>query len=457
MAADRGTSEFKLVVDEDGKDKDSDDEPAFHAKTDRIILPNEDITIVHGRYQEGVIPLPPDIMHAYVILKLYNVWEKFNCCTRFIYVLTMIICVVTQFTILIILYCEKNEDIDDEDDENELYSHGPPELVVSKLASLILVGSQNTIQLFAASEIYKLYHNLPRKWKQDKHIKKTCLYLSIYNIVLAATAFLVCVKVIIESESATDAVFNALAVSFVCELDDWLYTLISNEIFINEDDFNIRYKIHKYIPLKYYIRSKARSEFYGKLKCKCTCNFWRGNNSNDIDGDGINNDNIKVREVLGNNLLAHHQYTINVKLLCLLFGILYAVLFPTHVFDFENILWHLLVFSPLVLIIAIIYIENMMVKKCLVNETKMHVFEEIILPNMIANTDLLMINQDIVEEAKNGNFDSIIHGDNYSIDKYIDFIYKKIIRKDMYIKDCDNNQLDEIIKAALINYIRSKD
>ena len=176
MAVELGTRDFNLVVDEDSKDKDSsDDEPTFHAQTDRIILRNDDITVVHGRYEEGVIPLPQDIMHAYILLRLYGVWEKFHCCTRFIYVLAMIICVVTQFTILSILYAEKNEDIDDDDEDGiSLFTSGSSELVVSKFLCLTLVGSQNTIQLFAAGEIYKLYSNLPKKFEKEnsKHIKK---------------------------------------------------------------------------------------------------------------------------------------------------------------------------------------------------------------------------------------------------------------------------------------------
>ena len=278
--------------------------------------------------------------------------------------------------------------------------------------------------------------------------------MSIYNICLAITSYLVCVKVIVESSSATDAVFNALAVTFVCELDDWIYTLISNEIFLNEDDFNITYKIHKYKPIKYYLVSKARSKFYGKImKCKCICRCIDG------DHDDINiNDDIKVEEVLKNNLLRHHEQKLNVKLICLLVSIQYAQSLPTGTFGIVNFVWLLLFSLPFLVIYIILYIENMIIKKCLVNEEKMDVFEEIILPNMIANTDILMINQDIVEHVQNGNFDSFINSDSYSysIDKYIDVIYKKILRKNMYIKNCDNNQLDEMIKAALINYITSK-
>ena len=219
----------------------------------------------------NTISLSRDIFMSIAVLKAYRIWQDLPVRHRRQLLILAFICICVQFGLLLTLTIEmiihppwEADDLVFYADNGEL--EGKTMLgIVTKFWCLVAV----LIYLFKELEELKAYRKLRLEIMDFKQTCSKFLFgiYNLYNLCLFILAMALSVVLISTSINGFDAVLNAVAILFVLEIDNWMYSLIKSNQYVEDIFFDIKYEKHKevtsYIIAKYQYMSNCCS------CCKC--------------------------------------------------------------------------------------------------------------------------------------------------------------------------------------------
>jgi len=217
----------------------------------------------------NTISLSRDIFMSIAVLKAFHIWGELPDRHKRQLNYLAIICIFLQFGLLFTLTIEmivsppwKSEEMFYGDD---IYEGKTLLAIVTKFWCLLAV----LVYLFKELYELKAYRKL-RLELQD--FRDTCSKFSfwifnLYCLSLYILAMALSVVLISTSINGFEAVLNAVAILFVLEIDNWIYSMIKSNPYIEDALFDVKYEKHKemtsYVIAKYQYMANCCSV------CKC--------------------------------------------------------------------------------------------------------------------------------------------------------------------------------------------
>lgn len=218
----------------------------------------------------NTISLSRDIFMTIAVLKAYHIWGELPDRHKHQLFILAFICICIQFGLLASLTIEMIVSPPWESGEISFYDDNIYEgktllAIVTKFWCLIAV----LIYLFKELYELKAYRKL-RIELQD--FRDTCSkfyfwMFNLYNLSLYILAMALSVVLISTSINGFEAVLNAVAILFVLEIDNWIYSMIKSNPYIEDTLFEVKYEKHKEVTS--YVIAKYQYMANCCTGCKC--------------------------------------------------------------------------------------------------------------------------------------------------------------------------------------------
>lgn len=361
-----------------------------------LASPHVDADHKYGNLE--VVELPQDIYHAFIVLEIHNIWnEEFTALDRFWYRVVMYVCGFIQLALLSTLYLAgSTSEIPNAVKESNSKEKLNIALLICQYGSLCLVSIYITMETERVTKLRLLCNKVGYLKKHKKFSDR----LKIFSLLLASLSLVISIALISAADTGFECVLNAIAITMVNEVDDWLFSYLrSTSILLRKNDlFVYKYNKSKYKDIADHVRRLyVYRNVWSKICCCCnSLNFCICCKS-----DPTKEDIYYVK----------HKSVISGAVGTLAWWVIYAVFFGTVFIGWINLwftfyfLWFLLSLFLIVMLLSFFF--YFLIRHAIESKKKLTKFVEenldIILDKEIKNYQ--EINQELVDSI----FDQCYH------------------------------------------------
>eukprot|EP01083_Nonionella_stella_P163042 535771_1 len=232
----------------------------------------------------NVVSFNRDIYNTFIILMAYGSWDKMLPKDKRNFKLMVFGCALLQFCTLFFLLLELLMYPPWEvQDEHTGFKRSNLLVITTKMLALMCFSVYIGKEYSASQTVYFGIRNnqKARGFKQDgfehKGVKSFNHFIFGFSIVVHLIAVTLSIALISSASTGFDAVLNAVGITFVLDIDDWLYGFVKSHRYVEDKLFDIEYELEPSPTFWYSVNRSSYGmwmawiSFASTLKCIHHC------------------------------------------------------------------------------------------------------------------------------------------------------------------------------------------